>query len=91
MCPTCTLSGQLERGELFMAVEGTFVVMVKEGDNIWRELGRPMARDKRDALDQVLNGDPPKEDVVVISAQAFRPGKVVPKQVWDIEVAEAEA
>lgn len=70
-----------------MTPEPSFVVLLEEKPGLWREIGRVPGKDRRDALLHVFDGEPPAEDVVVVSVQAFKPGKVVPVQVYDLEPA----
>lgn len=81
-CNHCTPTKGAE-----MPVEPTYIVLVQEKEGVWREQARVVARDRHNALSEAFNGTLPEHPVCVVSAQAFRPGKVVTVQAYDIEFA----
>jgi hypothetical protein len=84
-CHACAVSQP--KGEV-MAAEPSFIVLVQEEEGLWREEARVAAKDKRDALGMAFNGEMPKGLVAVCSLQAFRPGRIVPVQTYDLEIAD---
>lgn len=83
LCLPCTLA-QTQGGR--MALSATFIVLQEEEEGLWREIARPVAKDKRDALAAAINGGPPPEGrIAVVSTQAFKPGRLKPIQVYDLE------
>lgn len=84
LCHACTVK-PTRREKIQMSQEPNFVILTQEEEGLWREHGRAFARDKREALSVVFNGNPPEGLVVVVSTQTWKPGRVVPVQMYDLE------